>query len=802
MDGENRIILNVGGIRYETYKATLKKIPATRLSRLTEALANYDPVLNEYFFDRHPGVFTQILNYYRTGKLHYPTDVCGPLFEEELEFWGLDSNQVEPCCWSTYSIHRDTQNTLAILDKLDIENEKPTEEQIARLFGFEEALSNGELNCWQRIKPKIWAMFDEPSSSTGAKIVAGMSVFFIFVSVISFCLKTHPGFRVDLPSGVHDAHGPGTGGPPHGHDPMGEPPQTHQYHQHSITPPSGSIGPTFRVTNYTSYSSGNFTAPGQATPIATIKGGQRQRLKRNINGSILNEFIEEKILGHNGRRKHGWIETYGQPHEAFFYVELVCNVWFFIEVIIRLIVSPNLWQFIKSPVNIIDFTATLSFYTDVMQRMGEYTGLLEAFSIVRIMRLFKLTRHSPGLRILIHTFKASAKELTLLVFFLVLGIVFFASLAYYAEKLQDNPDNQFKSIPLGLWWAIVTMTTVGYGDVAPKTYPGMFVGALCALAGVLTIALPVPVIVSNFSMFYSHTQARSKLPKKRRRVLPVEQPRRKREPTAPHRGRTNAIKQTPPTGPGLVAGGVGPVGAGGAGLGGHAVGHPAAGVPMFKDAFGGAKIERKDQHPLQLTAHNLASDTHQLMYSGHAHSQHKVGGGAAVLNVPPTLSMSHTQMPPGIASMGQRTPNLSFRAAHGASSQVATLQQPIPHAHACHASSNCNIKISVASAAGLSMGCPDEFRTPKVTLLDDLSDDVNSSTDDCGDCCLVDDSDTYEGTTINNGPSGQENGTEAIRLDEGLLDNDVQDEEEDGEGSGVGGDSGDSLGGIYIGPRH
>ena len=90
----NRVTLNVGGIRFETYKSTLKKIPATRLSRLTEALANYDPLLNEYFFDRHPGVFAQILNYYRTGKLHYPTNVCGPLFEEELEFWGLDANQV------------------------------------------------------------------------------------------------------------------------------------------------------------------------------------------------------------------------------------------------------------------------------------------------------------------------------------------------------------------------------------------------------------------------------------------------------------------------------------------------------------------------------------------------------------------------------------------------------------------------------------------------------------------------------------------------------------------------------------
>ncbi|XP_017110654.1 potassium voltage-gated channel protein Shaw isoform X2 [Drosophila elegans] len=470
MDSENRVVLNVGGIRHETYKATLKKIPATRLSRLTEALANYDPILNEYFFDRHPGVFAQVLNYYRTGKLHYPTDVCGPLFEEELEFWGLDSNQVEPCCWMTYTQHRDTQETLAVLDRLDLDTEKPSEEELARKFGFEEDYYKGTISWWQEMKPRIWSLFDEPYSSNAAKTIGVVSVFFICISILSFCLKTHPDMRVPYVRNI------------------------------------------------------------------TVK---------TANGS------------------NGWFldKTQTNAHIAFFYIECVCNAWFTFEILVRFISSPNKCEFIKSSVNIIDYIATLSFYIDlVLQRFAshlENADILEFFSIIRIMRLFKLTRHSSGLKILIQTFRASAKELTLLVFFLVLGIVIFASLVYYAERIQPNPHNDFNSIPLGLWWALVTMTTVGYGDMAPKTYIGMFVGALCALAGVLTIALPVPVIVSNFAMYYSHTQARAKLPKKRRRVLPVEQPRQPRLPGAP--GGVSGCG-TPGSGPHS-----GPMGSGGTG---------------------------------------------------------------------------------------------------------------------------------------------------------------------------------------------------------------------------------------------
>lgn len=248
-------------------------------------------------------------------------------------------------------------------------------------------------------------------------------------------------------------------------------------------------------------------------------------------------------------------KTGTDAHEAFFYIECACNAWFTFELLIRVIVAPNKLEFMRAPVNIIDLVATLSFYLDfLLTRLKKENDILEFFSIIRIMRLFKLTRHSPGLKILIHTFKASAHELSLLIFFLILGIVIFASLIFYAERIQYNPNNDFTSIPVGLWWAIVTMTTVGYGDMVPKTYMGMFVGALCALTGVLTIALPVPVIVSNFSLFYSHTQARAKLPKKRRRVLPVEAVRPKGPPNrtggaggqgGPQNRRMNAIKHHP-----------------------------------------------------------------------------------------------------------------------------------------------------------------------------------------------------------------------------------------------------------------
>ena len=89
-------------------------------------------------------------------------------------------------------------------------------------------------------------------------------------------------------------------------------------------------------------------------------------------------------------------------------------------------------------------------------------------------------------------------------------------LNFFLQTLKPPSDSDFDSIPEAFWWAVITMTTVGYGDVYPKSLLGRILGAICACVGVLIVALPVSVIGSNFTLFYSHAQAQLKLPKKKR----------------------------------------------------------------------------------------------------------------------------------------------------------------------------------------------------------------------------------------------------------------------------------------------
>ena len=163
---KDRVIINVGGYRHETYLSTLRVVPDSRLAWIAENAskqADYDPENNEYFFDRHPGVFVNIINYYRTGKLHCPSDVCGPLFEEELAFWGIEELQMEPCCWSNYTQHREAQATLKAFEGLQKSMEESENE--ASAFRIRPKVSSRS-----KLKKEIWAMLEKPYSSKYAQV--------------------------------------------------------------------------------------------------------------------------------------------------------------------------------------------------------------------------------------------------------------------------------------------------------------------------------------------------------------------------------------------------------------------------------------------------------------------------------------------------------------------------------------------------------------------------------------------------------------------------------------------------------
>lgn len=196
-------------------------------------------------------------------------------------------------------------------------------------------------------------------------------------------------------------------------------------------------------------------------------------------------------------------------NDPFFVVETLCICWFSFELLVRLVACPSKAVFFKNVMNLIDFVAILPYFVALGTELARQRGvgqpamslaILRVIRLVRVFRIFKLSRHSKGLQILGQTLRASMRELGLLIFFLFIGVVLFSSAVYFAEV--DRVDTHFTSIPESFWWAVVTMTTVGYGDMAPVTVGGKIVGSLCAIAGVLTISLPVPVIVSNFSYFY------------------------------------------------------------------------------------------------------------------------------------------------------------------------------------------------------------------------------------------------------------------------------------------------------------
>uniref|UniRef100_A0A667YQU2 Potassium voltage-gated channel, Shal-related subfamily, member 3 n=1 Tax=Myripristis murdjan TaxID=586833 RepID=A0A667YQU2_9TELE len=376
------IILNVSGRRFQTWRNTLDRYPDTLLGS-SEKEFFYNEETKEYFFDRDPDVFRSVLNFYRTGKLHYPRYECISSYDEELAFFGIIPEIIGDCCYEEYK-DRKRENAERLMD--DQEDNKDSK------------LPN------MTFRETMWRAFENPHTSTMALVFYYVTGFFIAISVITNVVET-------VPCG---------------------------------------------------------SAPNQKE----VPCGERYTV-------------------------------------AFFCMDTACVMIFTVEYLMRLFAAPSRYRFMRSVMSIIDVVAILPYYIGlVMTDNEDVSGAFVTLRVFRVFRIFKFSRHSQGLRILGYTLKSCASELGFLLFSLTMAIIIFATVMFYAEK--GSSSSKFTSIPASFWYTIVTMTTLGYGDMVPKTIAGKIFGSICSLSGVLVIALPVPVIVSNFSRIYHQNQRADK----------------------------------------------------------------------------------------------------------------------------------------------------------------------------------------------------------------------------------------------------------------------------------------------------
>ncbi|XP_013997795.1 potassium voltage-gated channel subfamily G member 2 [Salmo salar] len=199
-----------------------------------------------------------------------------------------------------------------------------------------------------------------------------------------------------------------------------------------------------------------------------------------------------------------------------FVLETVCVAWFSLEFLLRFIQTPSKCVFLKTPLNIIDVVAILPYYitliVDSLSEGGEKPSggnnylekvglVLRILRALRIFYVMRLARHSLGLQTLGLTVRRCTREFGLLLLFLCVAMALFSPLVFLAES-EMGAKYDFTSIPGTYWWAVISMTTVGYGDMVPRSIPGQVVALSSILSGILLMAFPVTSIFHTFSRAY------------------------------------------------------------------------------------------------------------------------------------------------------------------------------------------------------------------------------------------------------------------------------------------------------------
>ena len=177
------------------------------------------------------------------------------------------------------------------------------------------------------------------------------------------------------------------------------------------------------------------------------------------------------------------------------YIEYTFTALFTIEYLLRLYCSPNPKSYATSFYGIVDLLAILPTYLAILIPSASFMGVVRLLRVMRIFRILKLVRYLQDSNILLRSLLMARRKI--LIFFSTVGILvtIFGSLIFVIE----GPENGFTSIPHSIYWAIVTITTVGYGDMVPQTALGKAIASLTMLLGYSILAVPTGIITAELS---------------------------------------------------------------------------------------------------------------------------------------------------------------------------------------------------------------------------------------------------------------------------------------------------------------
>lgn len=175
--------------------------------------------------------------------------------------------------------------------------------------------------------------------------------------------------------------------------------------------------------------------------------------------------------------------------------EWVITILFSIEYIARIITVKKPIKYIFSFYGIIDFLSTIPKYISLFFGGIHALSALRALRLLRVFRILKLARYLGASNMLAAALKASKAKISVFLFAVLILCIIFGTLMY----LVEGEDSGFSSIPVSVYWCIVTLTTVGFGDIAPVTPPGQFIAAIIMILGYGIIAVPTGIVTAQYA---------------------------------------------------------------------------------------------------------------------------------------------------------------------------------------------------------------------------------------------------------------------------------------------------------------